>query len=76
MEASPGPWIAALRHSHDILQGLVEPLEAEQLEQPSYASGWSIAEVLSHIGSQSEIFELFLDAGLSGEDPPGSVERP
>jgi uncharacterized protein (TIGR03083 family) len=72
VEASPGPWIAALRHSHDILQGLVEPLEAEQLEQPSYASGWSIAEVLSHIGSQSEIFELFLDAGLSGEDPPGS----
>ena len=32
---------------------------------------WSIAQVLSHIGSQAEIFGLFLDAGLSGQDPPG-----
>ena len=31
---------------------------------------WSIAQVLSHIGSQAEIFCLFLDAGLSGQDPP------
>ena len=34
-------------------------------------SEWSIAQVLSHIGSQAEIFGLFLDAGLSGQDPPG-----
>ena len=76
MEASPGPWITALRNSHDILQGLVKPLKAAQLEQPSYASEWSIAQVLSHIGSQSEIFELFLDAGLSGQDPPGGEAFP
>jgi uncharacterized protein (TIGR03083 family) len=71
MESSPAPWIDALRHSHDVLQGVVEPLTAGQLEQRSYASEWSIAQVLSHLGSQAEIFGLFLDAGLTGQDPPG-----
>jgi uncharacterized protein (TIGR03083 family) len=72
MEPSPAPWISALRHSHDALQGVIEPLNVDQLEQRSYASEWSIAQVLSHLGSQSEIFGLFLDAGLSGQDPPGA----
>ncbi len=71
MEPSPAPWIDALRHSHDALQAKVEPLDLSQLEQRSYASEWSIAQVLSHLGSQAEIFGLFLDAGLSGQDPPG-----
>ena len=68
MEPSPAPWISALRHSHDALQGVVEPLNVDQLEQRSYASEWSIAQVLSHLGSQSEIFGLFLrvDAVLVG----------
>lgn len=65
MESSPGPWISALRHSHDRLRAAVEPLGLDQLEQRSYASEWSIAQVLSHLGSQAEIFGLFLDAGLT-----------
>jgi len=64
-------WIQALRHSHNALRALVEPLDAGQLEQPSYAAEWSIAQVLSHLGSQAEIFALFLDAALSGTKPPG-----
>ena len=71
METSPDPWIDALRYSHDRLRTLVGPLDLDQLEQPSYASEWSIAQVLSHLGSQAEIFSLFLDAGLGGSDPPG-----
>jgi uncharacterized protein (TIGR03083 family) len=71
METSPIPWIEALRHSHDRLQAAAGPLDASQLERPSYASQWSIAQVLSHLGSQAEIFGLFLDAGLNGQDPPG-----
>jgi uncharacterized protein (TIGR03083 family) len=71
MESSPAPWIGALRRSHDALQAAVEPLGLGQLEQLSYASEWSIAQVLSHLGSQAEIFGLFLDAGLTGQDPPG-----
>ena len=64
METSPDPWIGTLRRSHDRLQALVEPLGQDQLEQRSYASEWSIAQVLSHLGSGAEIFSLFLDAGL------------
>ena len=71
METSPDPWIGALRHSHDRLQALVEPLDLDQLGQRSYASEWSIAQVLSHLGSQAEIFGLFLEAGLAGHEPPG-----
>jgi uncharacterized protein (TIGR03083 family) len=71
MEQRPGPWLDALRHSHDTLRAVTEPLSAGQLQQRSYTREWSIAQVLSHIGSQSEVFGLFLDAGLSGEDPPG-----
>ena len=74
MEPSPGPWISALRNSHDRLRASVEPLGLAQLEQRSYASEWSIAQVLSHLGSQAEIFGLFLDAGLTGQDPPGGEE--
>ena len=71
MQTSPGPWIAALRHSQDRLRALVEPLDLGQLQQRSYCSQWSIAQVLSHLGSQAEISALVLDAGLSGQDPPG-----
>lgn len=76
METHPTPWITALRHSHDTLAGLVAPLTSNQIRQPSYASEWSIAQVLSHLGSQAEIFSGFLGAGLSGEDPPGPDSFP
>jgi len=71
MAASPVPQIEALRHSHELLRAAVEPLDASQLEQRSYDTEWSIAQVLSHLGSQAEIFGLFLDAGLDGREPPG-----
>lgn len=74
MESNPAPWISALRRSHDRLRASVEPLDPSQLEQLSYASEWSIAQVLSHLGSQAEIFEMWLDAGLTGQDPPGREE--
>ncbi len=76
MEPSPAPWISALRHSHDRLQAAAGSLDLDQLEQLSYASEWSIAQVLSHLGSQAEIFGLLLDAGLTGQDPPGPEAFP
>ena len=60
-------WIQAVRSSHDRFAGLVTPLSATEVEQPSYASEWSIADTASHLGSQAEIFGVFLDAGLAGE---------
>ena len=76
MEASPGPWISALRHSHDRLRASVEPLGPDQLTQRSYPSEWTIAQVLSHLGSQAEIFGLILQAGLAGLEPPEREEFP
>jgi uncharacterized protein (TIGR03083 family) len=71
VENSPDPWIGALRNSHDRLQALVGPLSLGQLQHPSYAREWSIAQVVSHLGSQAEIFGRYLEAGLTGQDPPG-----
>jgi uncharacterized protein (TIGR03083 family) len=76
MESNPAPWITALRHSHDRLQAGVEPLGADQLAQRSYCSQWSIAQTVSHLGSQAEIFGLWLDAALTGQDPPGREQFP
>ena len=76
METSPVPWIEALRHSHEALRAVAGPLDTSQLERRSYAPEWSIAQVLSHLGSQAEIFGLFLDAGLTGQDPPGQDAFP
>jgi uncharacterized protein (TIGR03083 family) len=76
LENDPAPFIQALRHSHDSLRALVEPLTDGQLEQRSYCTDWSIAQVLSHLGSQAEIFGLWLDAGLTGQDLPGQDAFP
>lgn len=71
MQLSPVPWIEALRQSHDRLRAIVEPLGPADVEKPSYASDWSIAQVLSHLGSGAEIFGVVLDAGLAGQAAPG-----
>src|SRR5262249_44605820 len=70
VEPSPQEWIGALRRSHDALRANVEPLDERTLRQGSYCSEWSIAQVLSHLGSGAEIFALFLEAGPSGSEPP------
>ena len=71
MATAPAPYLRAWRHSHDTLRTLVDPSDSAQLNLQSYASEWTIAQVLSHIGSGAEIFSLYLDAGRKGEDPPG-----
>ena len=63
---------AVLRSSHDRLTELVLHLDGDQVTAPSYDDGWTIADVASHLGSQAEIFGAFLDAGLAGDEPPGS----
>ena len=65
MSDPTGP-IAALRTSHDRLAAATVPLTREQLTARAYPTEWSIADVLSHLGSGAEIFELIVDAGLTG----------
>jgi uncharacterized protein (TIGR03083 family) len=62
--------LAALHDSHDRLAQAVSELDAEQVAVTSYADEWSVAQVLSHLGSGAEIFDLFLAAGLAGEPAP------
>ncbi|HEX3824007.1 MAG TPA: maleylpyruvate isomerase N-terminal domain-containing protein [Mycobacteriales bacterium] len=67
-----GDWLAALHASHDRLTEVVTPLSATQVEAPSYPTEWSIAQVLSHLGSGAEIFSLMLEAGLANRPAPES----
>jgi uncharacterized protein (TIGR03083 family) len=68
------PWVRAVRASHDRLAGIVAGLDADQLRAQSYDSDWSIADVLSHLGSGAEIFARFIDAGVTGGAPPSAEE--
>ena len=67
----PRAWIAVLRESHERLAGLVEPLTPEQVRARSFCTDWSIAQVLSHIGSGAEISLLMLPGALGEGEPAG-----
>jgi uncharacterized protein (TIGR03083 family) len=68
--------IATLRASHERLRALVEPLSPEEIRQTSFCSDWSIAQVLSHLGSQAELLGGFLTAALAGEPEPDRESFP
>jgi len=63
--------IAALRTGHDTLAGVVTELSPARLSDPSGASEWTIAQVLSHLGSGAEIGLAVLEAALTGAPGPG-----
>jgi len=63
--------IAALRHSHDRLAGLVQPLTPDEVRAQSYCSDWTVAQVLSHVGSGAEISLLMLGSALGEAEPAG-----
>jgi uncharacterized protein (TIGR03083 family) len=69
VESNPRTWIATLRRSHDRLAGLVAPLTPEQLRDQSYCTDWSVAQVLSHVGSGAEIALMGLPAALGEAEP-------
>ena len=76
MEPDPRRWLTVLRASHARLCTLVGSLSPTDLGAPSYDTEWTVAQVLSHLGSQAEIFSMFLDAGVSGRQPPGQEAFP
>lgn len=63
--------IDALRHEHDELAALVGRLSPDQLTGPSGASEWTVAQVLSHLGSGSEISLAGLQVALGQRAPLG-----
>lgn len=60
----------ALAAQQRALVAATELLTDDHLVAPSYCRDWNIAQMLSHIGSASEVFRLYLDAGLAKVDPP------
>ncbi|MGH9099749.1 MAG: maleylpyruvate isomerase N-terminal domain-containing protein [Acidimicrobiales bacterium] len=69
-------WLDALAGSHDRLSDIVGALDDEGLRSPSYCDGWTVAQVLSHVGSGAEIMGGAVDAGVAGEAPPSRDTYP
>lgn len=59
--------IAALRTNHDDLATVVAGRSEDQLTGPSGAAEWTVAQVLSHLGSGSEIMRRQLMAATTGD---------
>jgi uncharacterized protein (TIGR03083 family) len=66
MSTDARPWIAALRNSHERLAALTGPVTGDELRGQSYCTDWSVAQVLSHVGSGAEISNLTLTSALEG----------
>lgn len=67
--------LAALHHSADRLSALVAGLDADQLSGSAYPTEWSIADVLSHLGSGAVIFHRMVDDGLAGSETPDDFRQ-
>jgi uncharacterized protein (TIGR03083 family) len=63
--------IEQLRATHDELAPIVSALSDEQLNFRSAATEWSVAQVLSHLGSGAEISLATLRASQSASAAPG-----
>lgn len=69
MEADPAVWISELRASQRRQAALVERITPEELRRPSFDREWTVAQLLSHMGSGAEITRNRLDAALAGGGP-------
>jgi uncharacterized protein (TIGR03083 family) len=67
--------LESLRYSVDQLSSIIEPLSPEQLRTPAYPSEWTVADVLSHLGSGAVIFVRTVESAVSGEPAPSDFNR-
>ncbi|MET7992111.1 maleylpyruvate isomerase family mycothiol-dependent enzyme [Amycolatopsis sp. NPDC005232] len=67
-------WIAALDTSSERLRKTVIDLPTDTLDRPSFAGGWSISQVLSHLGSAAEICTKLVQRGIGGDTNGPSAE--
>lgn len=78
MPHASAPWLAALEASSARLAAASAPFTPDDLARPSFASEWTVAQVLSHLGSAAEISSTLLERGVagSGEGPQVQQLRP
>ncbi len=62
--------IGALRATHDDLASVVTRMSDDELAERSGAAEWTVADVLSHLGSGAEISLATLRAAVNGGTPP------
>lgn len=58
--------LTGLAASTDRLAAVVNALSSDTLRRPAYPSEWTIAQVLSHLGSGAVLARARVDAALSG----------
>jgi uncharacterized protein (TIGR03083 family) len=66
----------ALQASIVRLRNLVEGLSEEELGLPAYPTEWTVADVLSHLGSGGEIMRLRIEASVTGHELPDDFVAP
>ncbi len=52
------------------LRGIVQPLDDTTIAQPAYPREWTIAQVMSHLGSAAVIMQRRFEAALAGAAVP------
>jgi uncharacterized protein (TIGR03083 family) len=60
--------IGALRDSSRRLRHAVADLPPGRLAEASFAEGWTVGQVLSHLGSGAEISTALVERGLKGDE--------
>lgn len=65
----------ALRASVERLSWIIATLDADRLESPAYPTEWTIAHVLSHIGSGAVILERRLGDSIAGQTTPSDFQQ-
>jgi len=70
MRNAADPVIHALRAMHDDLVASVDGYDDADMVRPSGAAEWTVAQVMSHLGSGAEIARAGLDAALADSSPP------
>jgi uncharacterized protein (TIGR03083 family) len=68
--------LPALRASVERLRTIVEPLDESRLTASAYPTAWTVADVLSHLGSGGFIQQARLDAALEGRDLADDFPQP
>lgn len=72
MSSRAAQTIAALRRGHDEFVGRLAALGADDIVRTSGgARDWTVAQVVSHLGSGAVITKATLDAAVAGNDNPG-----
>lgn len=62
--------VAVLQTSVGRLRGIVERLDPNKLEEHAFPTEWTIADVLSHLGSGAVILQRGFDDAVAGTETP------